>query len=70
MNALRQSVHGHLPKDLRKLTHTLLGHLAPPPCVKCANSPCLNLGGQSMAQTSEPALATRGVSCWRIWWAV
>src|SRR5512134_4005754 len=45
--ALIQSVHGHLPKGLRKLAHAFLGHLPPPSCVKCANSPCLNLGGQS-----------------------
>src|SRR5437867_7740919 len=47
--ALIQSVHGHLPKGLRKLAHAFLGHLPPPSCVKCANSPCLNLGGQSTA---------------------
>ena len=47
--ALIQSVHGHLPKGLRKLAHAFLGHRAPPPYVKCANSPCLNLGDQSMA---------------------
>ena len=45
--ALRQTVHGHLPKGLRKLAHAFLGHLPPPSCAKCANSPCLNLGGQS-----------------------
>src|SRR4029077_7833687 len=45
--AVVQPFHGHLPKDPRKLTHAFLGHLPPPSCVKCANSPCLNLGGQS-----------------------
>lgn len=28
--ALIQSVHRHLPKGLRKLPHTFLGHLTPP----------------------------------------
>ena len=46
--ALRQPVHGHLPKGLWKLSHAFLGHLPPLSCVKCANSPCLNLGGQSI----------------------
>ena len=45
--ALRQPVHGHLPKGLWKLAHTFLRHLPPLPNAKCANLPCLNLGGQS-----------------------
>ena len=47
--AMVQPVHGHLSKDLWKLAHAFLGHLSPPPCAKCANSPCLNLGGQSIS---------------------
>jgi hypothetical protein len=43
--ALSQPDHGHLPKGRWKLSHAFLRHLPPPPCAKCANSPCLNLGG-------------------------
>ena len=45
--ALLQAGDGVLLERLWKFAHTFLGHLPPPLGVKCANSPCLNLGVQS-----------------------
>lgn len=59
--ALIQPVHCHLPKAFRKLPHTFLGHWPPPSCAKCANSRCLNLGGQStLVQEVENGPYTEG----------
>ena len=46
--ALLQAGDGVLPEQLWKFAHTFLGHLPPPSGATCANSPCLNLGVQSM----------------------
>jgi len=55
--ALLQAGDGVLLERLWKFAHTFLGHLPPPLGVKCANSPCLNLGVQSTKSLSHLSTA-------------
>jgi len=56
--ALLQAGDGVLLERLWKFAHTFLGHLPPPLGVKCANSPCLNLGVQSNAGERAVGMVT------------